>query len=98
MIPLKKETRKYRKTEKSSKSSFFLEKNYVNFDTEEMTKKKCVIRLCTGLLMVLPVYLFSVDVLRLFANEMAAQWLRTFITAVVAIGLVPLVFKRLEKM
>ena len=26
MIPLKKETRKYRKTEKSSKSSFFLEK------------------------------------------------------------------------
>lgn len=78
--------------------SFFLEKNYVNFDTEEMTKKKCVIRLCTGLLMVLPVYLFSVDVLRLFANEMAAQWLRTFITAVVAIGLVPLVFKRLEKM
>jgi hypothetical protein len=26
MIPLKKETRKYRKTEKSSKSSFLLEK------------------------------------------------------------------------
>lgn len=78
--------------------AFFLERRYVRFKTEEMTRRKYFIRLCTGIVLLLPVYCFSGYLLIPFLGEAVAQWGRTFVSSIVAIWLVPYVFTRLEKM
>lgn len=78
--------------------AFFLERRYVRFKTEEMNRRKYLIRLCTGVILLLPVYVFSARLLMPLIGEVLAQWGRTFLSSVVAIWLVPYVFTRLEKM
>lgn len=78
--------------------AFFLERRYVRFKTEEMNRRKYFIRLCTGAVLLLPVYVYSAQLLTPFLGEVLAQWGRTFLSSVVAVWLVPYVFTRLEKM
>lgn len=78
--------------------AFSLERRFVGFKTEDMNSRKYLVRLCTGVILLLPVYVFSARFLTPFLGEVLAQWGRTFISAIVAIWLVPFVFTHLEKM